>query len=333
MTRRGGVPWKLVAGLVGLLLVLLAAVATVPTLLRGNQEVWEWRAAWGSTGSGPGELHRPIGIAVDGSGFVYVSDAGNNRIQKFTAGGDFVREWGGTGEAPGELRRPMHMDLVGDSVLYVAEYLNDRIQRFRLDGTPAGIIAEDTVSEDGALDAPGGVALAPGGDGDVWIADFFQHRAALYGQEGGYRGRVGSSGRGLPGRLHYPTDVAFGPDGTAYVADAYNHRIQRFSSDGRRLDTWGGPLGLGIPGPWKGWFSVATGVYVDDRGRVFVADFYNDRIQVFGSSGEFVAEWGESGSGEGSFDRPTDMATGPDGRVYVVDFGNDRIQVFECRSC
>ncbi|MEX2472656.1 MAG: 6-bladed beta-propeller, partial [Gemmatimonadota bacterium] len=232
----------------------------------------------------------------------------------------------------GKLRRPMHLELVGDSLLYVPEYLNDRIQRFHLDGAPAGTIAEDTVTAEGLLDAPGGVAVVPEGD-EVWIADFFHHRVAVYGRDGRYRRRVGSSGRGVPGRLHYPTDVAFGPDGTAYVADAYNHRIQRFSRDGRRLDSWGGPLGLGLPGPWKGWFSVATGVHVDARGRVFVADFYNDRVQVFGPAGDFVAEWGGAGSGDGAFDRPTDTATGPGGRVYVVDFGNDRIQVFTCPSC
>jgi len=332
MTPRGGVPWKAVAGVAGLLLLTAVAVASVPTLLRQSREVYEWDASWGSTGSGPGEFDGPLGIAVDGSGFVYVSDAGNDRIQKFTADGRFVTEWGGTGRAPGELRRPMHLELAGDSLLYVAEFLNDRIQRFRLDGTPAGIVAEDTGSAGGALDAPGGVALAPGNE-EIWIADFFHHRVAVYDGDGRYRRRIGSPGRGLPGRLHYPTDVAFGPDGTAYVADAYNHRIQRFSTDGRRLDAWGGPLGLGVLGPWKGWFSVATGVHVGARGRVFVADFYNHRIQVFGPSGDFVAQWGSSGSGAGAFDRPTDMVTGSEGRIYVTDFGNDRIQVFRCRTC
>ncbi|MEX2472657.1 MAG: hypothetical protein WEA34_10780, partial [Gemmatimonadota bacterium] len=84
------------AGSAGLLLVLMAGVAFLPTLLRQSQEVYEWHASWGGTGSGPGEFDGPIGIAVDGAGFVYVSDAGNNRIQKFTADGRFVTEWDGT---------------------------------------------------------------------------------------------------------------------------------------------------------------------------------------------------------------------------------------------
>lgn len=330
--RRGAARFRVpAAGALALVLIVLAA-AFVPTLLRRNAAVYEWRDSWGTSGSEPGQLRGPIGVAVDDSGFVYVSDSGNDRIQKFTAAGRFVGQWGGTGEGRGQLRRPMHLEVVGDSLLRVAEYLNDRIQSFRLDGTPAGVVEEDTAAPEGALDAPGGVSTAPGG-GELWIPDFFHHRVAVYGGSGAYRRRIGSGGRWLPGRLHYPTDVAFGPDGTAYVADAYNHRIQRFSDDGRRLDTWGGPLGLGIPGPWKGWFSVATGVHVDPDGRVFVADFYNDRIQAFGASGDFVTEWGGSGSGEGEFDRPTDLAAGPRGRLYVADFGNDRIQVFSCRTC
>ncbi|MCH2266807.1 MAG: hypothetical protein MK515_10135, partial [SAR324 cluster bacterium] len=51
-------------------------------------------AQWGSQGSDSGEFERPIGIAVDGDDFVYVSDTGNQRIQKFTAQGKFVLRWG-----------------------------------------------------------------------------------------------------------------------------------------------------------------------------------------------------------------------------------------------
>jgi DNA-binding beta-propeller fold protein YncE len=38
---------------------------------------------WGSAGSGDGQFSTPRGIALDGSGHVYVADSGHNRIQKF----------------------------------------------------------------------------------------------------------------------------------------------------------------------------------------------------------------------------------------------------------
>lgn len=313
--------------LLGGFLLLLGAVAAIPILARRSHERYAAVGTWGREGSGPGEFRAPIGIAVDDSGYVYVTDSGNDRIQKFTADGEFLAAWGKSGTGPGELRRPMHITLGPDGLLYAAEYLNDRIQIFGRDGTPLGMVSEDTVTAGGELDAPGGAALAPGGR-EIWIPDFYHHRVAVYSRQGQFVREIGEPGRVLRGRLHYPTDVAFGPDGTLYVADAYNNRIQRFAPDGRVLAVWGGPLGSGIPGPWRGWFHVATGVAVDLEGDVYVADFYNDRVQKFGPSGEFKAEWGAEGPELGEFDRPTDVAVGPKGRVYVVDFGNNRVQVF-----
>ncbi|MFI5372623.1 MAG: hypothetical protein ACHQ52_13790 [Candidatus Eisenbacteria bacterium] len=38
---------------------------------------------WGSNGSGEGQFNIPLGLATDAAGNVYVSDNGNNRVQKF----------------------------------------------------------------------------------------------------------------------------------------------------------------------------------------------------------------------------------------------------------
>ncbi len=64
-------------------------------------------------------------------------------------------------------------------------------------------------------------------------------------------------------------------------------------------------------------------------GRVFVADFYNNRIQVFNKEGLFLSQWGELGEEPGQFNGPTDLAVDREGRVYVVDWGNHRIQIFK----
>src|SRR5207237_2796275 len=48
---------------------------------------------WGSFGSGNGQLSDPLGVATDGSGNVYVADAGNSRIQKFDSTGTFLTTW------------------------------------------------------------------------------------------------------------------------------------------------------------------------------------------------------------------------------------------------
>lgn len=314
------------AGVAGLLFAALL-VAAVPTLRRRDRARYEPVLAWGRLGDGPGEFRGPIGVAVDDSGYVYITDSGNDRIEKFTADGKFVKAWGRSGEAVGELQRPMHLRRGPNDLLYVAEYLNDRVQVFASGGKALGRIGSDSRAPPAALDAPGGVAVSPDGR-EVWVPDFYHHRVAVFSGDGRYLRQVGTPGRWLLGRLHYPTDIAFGPDGTAYVADAYNNRIQRFAPDGHLRTVWGGPLGSGLPGPWRGWFRVATGVTVDSAGRVYVADFFNDRIQEFTADGRFIAAWGGKGRELGRFDRPTAVALGPHGRVYVADFGNNRVEVF-----
>ena len=67
---------------------------------------------------------------------------------------------------------------------------------------------------------------------------------------------------------------------------------------------------------------------IDADGNVYVADFGNDRIQVFDSTMKFVRQWGQRGKLPGEFNQPSGVAIGSDGNVYVADTWNQRIQVF-----
>jgi sugar lactone lactonase YvrE len=87
----------------------------------------------------------------------------------------------------------------------------------------------------------------------------------------------------------------------------------------------------GTEGSGNGQFDNPTGVAIGPTGTVYVADYGNERIQVFNSSGVYQSTIGTTGS-EGTsntqFDDPIGVAVGPTGTVYVADTGNDRIQIF-----
>jgi len=134
------------------------------------------------------------------------------------------------------------------------------------------------------------------------------------------------------GRFNYPTDVALLPDNSLVVADAYNDRIQIFGADGKFVRKWGGLFGMNISGSRPGWFRTATGVTVGPENNIFVADFYNHRIQKFTRKGKFLAIIGTEGIAPGQLNLPTDMILDENGNLYVVDFGNNRIQKFSINN-
>ncbi|HIG56559.1 MAG TPA: 6-bladed beta-propeller [Candidatus Latescibacteria bacterium] len=121
--------------------------------------------------------------------------------------------------------------------------------------------------------------------------------------------------------LNLPTDVAVLQDGSFYVSDGYgNTRVVKFSAQGEFLFEWG------TPGSGPGEFDLPHGIAVDENERVFVADRSNSRIQIFDSTGTFIAEWKSQGLG-----RPYSMAIGSDNSVYVVD-GGDPIFPFRAKA-
>ncbi len=153
------------------------------------------------------------------------------------------------------------------------------------------------------------------------------------------------------GELSYPRALALGPEGDLYVADSGNHRIVRFDAQGQ-VSSWGsycaldsgtgclnpdgaGPIPLGA-----GQFNEPWGVAVDAAGRVYVADTWNHRIQVFDREGAFLGAWGEGRLIDAEMDPrgregalmgfygPRGLAVDAEGRVYVTDTGNERVLVY-----
>ena len=143
------------------------------------------------------------------------------------------------------------------------------------------------------------------------------------------------SADGGPDPLGLPIAATVDRHGDVYVVDAGHDRIRVFDRDGRTRRQWGDE------GADAGQFRFAAprcadqdacaagvggGVAVDERDRVYVADFGNHRIQVFDRDGRFLAGWGREGGAPGEFRRPSGVAVDGRGRVHVCNSLNRRIQ-------
>ncbi len=186
---------------------------------------------------------------------------------------------------------------------------------------------------------PHDIAVSP--DGFVYIADSSYIRVQKYNSSGQFITMWGheGTGNGEFGILNPtfpigPSGVTTDSNSNVYVADTYNHRIQKFSSDGSYITKWGRNNGDGTAGNGNGEFQEPFGISLDIDGYVYVADIRNHRIQKFSSDGSYITKWGRnggdgsSGTADGEFMDPSAVAVGADGYVYVTDTGNRRIQKF-----
>ncbi len=86
-----------------------------------------------------------------------------------------------------------------------------------------------------------------------------------------------------------------------------------------------------LPPDQLSYFAAPLGVAADSSGNVYVADYGNQRIQKFNSSGEYAGTIGVTGvwgSDNSHFSNPYGVAVDSSGNVYVADYGNQRIQKF-----
>jgi tripartite motif-containing protein 71 len=116
--------------------------------------------------------------------------------------------------------------------------------------------------------------------------------------------------------------LAIAPDGTFVVAEPHTDRIERYSSTGAFLSSWGSE------GTGDGQFQNPLGITVAPNGDVYVSDWDLARIQRFSSSGEYISQWGSFGSGPGQFMGPKAMAITTGGSLLITDCANSRIQEF-----
>ncbi|MCX6873709.1 MAG: choice-of-anchor D domain-containing protein, partial [Verrucomicrobia bacterium] len=317
----------------------------------------------GQTGSVDGtgsaaRFYHPQGIAVDGSGNLYVADSGNHTIRKVTPSGvvttlagdpGFFGNVDGTGSAA-RFRSPWGIAVDGSGNQYVADCNNYTIRKV----TPAGVVTTVAGSPglEGSADGTGSAArfYVPCGivvdrSANLYVTDYWNDTIRKVTPSGTVTTFAGNSqfgsgsvdGTGSAARFTSPSGIAVDGSGNLYVADSGNHTIRKMTPSGVVTTLAGHP---GSFGNVDGTGSAARyfhpeGIVADGSGSLYVADTSNHTIRKVTPSGSVTTIGGRAGQGAGNdgigtaarFSASRGIAVSASGLIYVADTNNNRIVV------
>lgn len=263
-------------------------------------------------GDGPGEFIFPSGIALDLEGNIYVSEIGNDRIQKLDPDQQWLNSWGRFGRDSADFDDPTALAFGPDGSLYIVDSGNRRVVVCDTGGNVLQHIPLPDSSK------PWGIAFAAG---YFYVSDRQNGQIYLFNQNRNLISALGQSGS-LNGQFLQPKGLAVDENKRLYVVDAGNNRIQIFSPEGIFIRSWGGY------GEGEGEFDNPSGVFSGPSGQLMITDSGNDRFQEFTAEGLFTSYGGGPGTEPGQFLNPSGVAVDEKGNLYIVDTDNHRLQVF-----
>ncbi len=306
------------------------------------------------------QLNSPIGVAIDPSGNIYVSDTQNHRIRKITPSG-IITTFAGTGTAgfsgdggPASLARinqPCGIALDTAGTVFFADRFNHRIRKIDKLGninTVAGSTTTAGFSGDGGpalsakLSSPGSVAVDRAGN--IYIADTNNDRIRKVGKNDTITTVVGGGTltseniTATSAALATPWDVAVDTSGNIYLTDSNNNRVRKVNSGGL-INTIAGTGVYGFAGDGGNATSAQLkapyGVELDGLGNIYISDSYNYRVRKINTLGKISTVAGSAAQGYGgdgglatlaALNIPTSVAIDAIGDLYIADDGNHRIR-------
>jgi DNA-binding beta-propeller fold protein YncE len=220
-----------------------------------------------------GTDHVPLYIAVHPvSGEVWITDRATAAVYVYDAAGTYQRTF-----EPGEeigAWQPLALNFDGTGNLYVTDV---SLSPHRVHVFDASGVLSRTIGGDLGMAFPNGVAADSAGN--VYVTDGNNGRLLVMGPDGS---RVAQIGRGVgSGNLGLPRGVVIDGQDRVYVADATGQGVFVYGAHKpgeARLDYLGF---FGGEGAQNGAFMFPVGVSVDARGRIYVADSGNDRVQLW----------------------------------------------------
>jgi DNA-binding beta-propeller fold protein YncE len=204
-----------------------------------------------------GYFGSPNGVALDGSGNVYVTDYEGGRILKLTSSGALITSWG-------SLSGPVDLAVDGSGNIFVLELAGKRVQKYTANGSPLAMIGSAGTGP-GQFQSPHGMGLDAGGR--LYVADWSRKRILRFLADGSFDMEFATPVQ--------PEDVAVGPDGNIYVIRFYTNgeygQVYQYSPSGVLLQRFGAPTGM------DGAFRIA----ITPSGTIFITVQLEDRVTKF----------------------------------------------------
>lgn len=264
-----------------------------------------------STGSGPGQFHGPSAVALDRQGNAYVTDTGNNRVQKLSSDGVPLRQWGTHGKRTVQFDTPTDIAVTTHGAIYVDDFGNNRIEKLSQAGRQLDEIEQMSGS------------LATNPEDAVLVANVARRHVWKFSWNADPLGNWEISNLG-GARLPFRAGVAFDGQGDILICDRANNRVLKFVLHGTRL----APVATFPAATDQYRLSRPSGVAIDRIGSIYIADTRHDRIVKLSPLGRLLAIWGRPGVRLGEFNQPSSLAVDAEGNIFVTDFYNDRVQKF-----
>ena len=265
------------------------------------------------------DLCDPAGLAVDGSGNLYIADEYNNLIRKLAVSSSTISNYAGTGTngyggdgglaTAALLNYPVAVALDTTGNLYLADSSNYRIREVTIANGKIKTIAGNGTAGyggDGAAAINANInqvyGLAVNGAGtSVTIADTFNAVIRQFTVGGTIKtvaggagvGFCGDSGPALSACFYYPYGVALASGGTIYVADKVNDRLRQFIV-GSSINTLAGNGSASMPTPVSGLPPNGVVLYnpyavtADAGGDMFISDTSNAMVREYAWSPDLV---------------------------------------------
>lgn len=306
--------------------------------------------------SGNDDYHftNPKGLVFSHSGYLFVSDTDNHRIQIYDTSTEtptYINTIGETGVADSDAVHftfPGTLAVDSSDALYVLDSGNYRVQKCTsMDAWVSWSCSTFFGGTQGSDTANGEMSWSFGLHVDqsdnVFIADGVNSQILKCTTAGVCTKFVGTLGvRGTGDNVFgWAADVTTDSAGNLYVSDTDNFVIKKYSSTGEFIENWQGVTNVPYVADTLH-LSTPSNLTVDSLGNLFVTEAKGYRLIKMNSDGNQLWTIGTAGIGiydwEGERNdafsgwREGNPALDSKGNLYISDTGNHRVQIYNAAS-